>query len=83
MRVPQLLLSFIIGLDNRGFMTSNGEPDNPRAARYVLKDFVTGKLLYCYAPPNVNQEDFHTYEKVVEKSEDSIPSRTLKAIKVR
>lgn len=63
-------------------MTANGQPDNPRAARYILKDFVNGKLLYCYAPPNTDQNEFHTFEKAPEKSEESIPLRTLKAIKV-
>ncbi|XP_026276141.1 large subunit GTPase 1 homolog [Frankliniella occidentalis] len=46
---------------NRGFMTHKGIPDNPRAARIILKDFVTGKLLYCCAPPGVIQDDFHTF----------------------
>ncbi|XP_018355667.1 PREDICTED: large subunit GTPase 1 homolog [Trachymyrmex septentrionalis] len=46
---------------NRGFMTQNGQPDNPRSARYVLKDFVNGKLLYCVAPPTFDQERFHTF----------------------
>lgn len=47
--------------DNRGFMTQNGQPDNPRSARYVLKDFVNGKLLYCVAPPTLEQERFHMF----------------------
>lgn len=46
---------------NRGFMTQNGQPDNPRTARYVLKDFVNGKLLYCVAPPTQNQNEFHQF----------------------
>ncbi|XP_029159193.1 large subunit GTPase 1 homolog [Nylanderia fulva] len=46
---------------NRGFMTQNGQPDNPRSARYVLKDFVNGKLLYCNAPPTIKQEHFHVF----------------------
>lgn len=46
---------------NRGFMTQNGQPDNPRSARYVLKDFVNGKLLYCVAPPTLEQEHFHVF----------------------
>ncbi|KAG7197195.1 hypothetical protein KM043_007273 [Ampulex compressa] len=46
---------------NRGFMTQNGQPDNPRSSRYVLKDFVNGKLLYCVAPPMIPQELFHTF----------------------
>ncbi|XP_011698741.1 PREDICTED: large subunit GTPase 1 homolog [Wasmannia auropunctata] len=46
---------------NRGFMTQNGQPDNPRSARYILKDFVNGRLLYCVAPPTFDQERFHTF----------------------
>lgn len=37
---------------HRGFMTQGlGQPDQSRAARYVLKDYVSGKLLYCNPPP--------------------------------
>lgn len=71
-----------IFVDNRGFMTANGEPDNSRAARYILKDYVNGKLLYCYGPPNVDQEEFHKFEKAPDKREEDIPARTLRAIKV-
>lgn len=36
----------------RGFMkTSAGNPDDSRAARYVLKDYVKGRLLFCHPPP--------------------------------
>jgi large subunit GTPase 1 len=35
----------------RGFYTSGlGQPDESRAARGVLKDYVKGKLLYCHPP---------------------------------
>lgn len=46
----------------RGFATTGqGQPDESRAARYVLKDYVNGKLLFCHPPPppttdNENQE---------------------------
>ncbi|XP_069474681.1 large subunit GTPase 1 homolog [Ambystoma mexicanum] len=42
----------------RGFMTAHGQPDQPRSARYVLKDYVTGKLSYCHPPPGINASDF-------------------------
>ncbi|XP_047444037.1 large subunit GTPase 1 homolog [Mugil cephalus] len=42
----------------RGFMTSHGQPDQPRSARYILKDYVNGKLLYCHPPPHIKAEDF-------------------------
>ncbi|KAF2143058.1 uncharacterized protein K452DRAFT_307935 [Aplosporella prunicola CBS 121167] len=36
----------------RGFSTQGlGQPDESRAARFVLKDYVKGKLLYCHPPP--------------------------------
>ncbi|KAF2738639.1 nucleolar GTP-binding protein 2 [Polyplosphaeria fusca] len=36
----------------RGFSTQGqGQPDESRAARYVLKDYVKGKLLFCHPPP--------------------------------
>lgn len=37
----------------RGYMTQGfGAADEPRAARYILKDYVNGKLLYVNPPPN-------------------------------
>uniref|UniRef100_A0A672RPY7 Large subunit GTPase 1 homolog n=1 Tax=Sinocyclocheilus grahami TaxID=75366 RepID=A0A672RPY7_SINGR len=42
----------------RGFMTAHGQPDQSRSARYILKDYVSGKLLYCHPPPHINPQDF-------------------------
>jgi large subunit GTPase 1 len=42
----------------RGFQTQGlGQPDESRAARYVLKDYVNGKLLYCEPPPDTVEPD--------------------------
>ncbi|KAL2023840.1 hypothetical protein VTK56DRAFT_1107 [Thermocarpiscus australiensis] len=39
----------------RGFMTQGlGQPDQSRAARYILKDYVNGKLLYVEPPPGTH-----------------------------
>lgn len=45
----------------RGFTrTGQGQPDESRAARYILKDYVQGKLLFCQPPPgDVNPVDFN------------------------
>ena len=47
----------------RGFATTGqGQPDESRAARYVLKDYVNGKLLYCHPPPHepeIEGEEFN------------------------
>lgn len=42
----------------RGFYTTGlGQPDESRAARGVLKDYVKGKLLYCHPPPPSSGEE--------------------------
>ncbi|EPQ60470.1 kinase-like protein [Gloeophyllum trabeum ATCC 11539] len=52
-----LLIPYAI---SRGFMRSGqGNPDEARAARYILKDYVNAKLLYCHPPPGVPEDDFN------------------------
>ncbi|KAJ5182730.1 Large subunit GTPase 1 [Penicillium capsulatum] len=42
----------------RGFSTQGlGQPDESRAARYVLKDYVNGKLLFCQPPPPADGDE--------------------------
>jgi large subunit GTPase 1 len=42
----------------RGFTTTGlGQPDESRAARYILKDYVNGKLLFCHPPPTSSFEE--------------------------
>lgn len=46
----------------RGFATQGqGNPDMARASRYILKDYVRGKLLFIYPPPDsgIDAEDFN------------------------
>ena len=47
----------------RGFTkTGQGQPDESRAARYILKDYVNGKLLFCHPPPRdppINPKHFN------------------------
>ncbi|CAK9801195.1 Large subunit GTPase 1 homolog [Anthophora quadrimaculata] len=68
---------------NRGFMTQNGQPDNPRSARYLLKDYVNGRLLYCVAPPTLNQEKFHLFppRRRIVSLNKHIPANTIFANK--
>lgn len=41
----------------RGFQTQGlGQPDESRAARYILKDYVAGKLLYVAPPPGIEDD---------------------------
>ena len=47
-------------------MNHKGMPDVSRSARLILKDYVNGKLLYCYPPPGIEDgasfQD-HKYEQ--------------------
>jgi len=54
----ELLISFAVA---RGFRKAGhqGNPDDAKAARILLKDFVNGKLIYCHPPPGVDSEDFN------------------------
>ncbi|KAL8764190.1 MAG: hypothetical protein Q9184_000159 [Pyrenodesmia sp. 2 TL-2023] len=46
----EILIAYAVA---RGFTkTGQGQPDESRAARYILKDYVNGKLLFCHPPPN-------------------------------
>jgi large subunit GTPase 1 len=69
---------------NRGFMTANGQPDQSRAARKVLKDFINGKLLHCNAPPTHDQKKFHTFPERVSKeiTLENLPPRQQRAMKI-
>lgn len=58
----EILCTFAIA---RGFRTSNfGNPDQSRASRIILKDYVAGKLLFCHAPMGNEQAEYSklTYE---------------------
>ncbi|KAF7722251.1 hypothetical protein EC973_003501 [Apophysomyces ossiformis] len=41
------------------FRSSQGNPDEARAARYILKDYVNGKLLFCHPPPGYDADEFN------------------------
>ncbi|TPX72787.1 hypothetical protein SpCBS45565_g00098 [Spizellomyces sp. 'palustris'] len=53
----ELLVAYAVA---RGFTkSSQGNPDEARAARYILKDYVSGKILYAHPPPNINPDTFN------------------------
>jgi len=48
----------------RGFATQGlGQPDESRAARWILKDYVKGKLLFCQPPPSDPPIDPHHFNR--------------------
>lgn len=65
-------------------MTANGQPDQSRSSRYILKEYVCGKLLYCHAPTGVIQEEFHTFPDRVrpEIIELNLPQQQQRALRV-
>lgn len=65
-------------------MTSNGQPDQARSARYVLKDYVNGKLLFALGPPSVIQSEYHTFPERQRKpvEESQLPGQQQRAMRV-
>ncbi|VYS53658.1 unnamed protein product [Arabidopsis thaliana] len=42
---------------SRGYVTSSGLPDETRAARQILKDYIEGKLPHFAMPPEITRDD--------------------------
>ncbi|XP_004343924.1 large subunit GTPase [Capsaspora owczarzaki ATCC 30864] len=66
---------------NRGFMTAHGSPDEPRSARYILKDYVKGKLLFCHPPPNVDAAEFNRVQSKDIYLEGPVTGSAIKSTK--
>ncbi|XP_009407721.2 GTPase LSG1-2 [Musa acuminata AAA Group] len=47
---------------SRGYVSSSGLPDETRAARQILKDYVDGKLPHFELPPGADTEDVEVNE---------------------
>jgi len=63
LRAEDLLSTYAVA---RGFTRAGqGTPDEARAARYILKDYVSAKLLYCHPPPDVDSVDFNEETRVM------------------
>ncbi|KAJ7706371.1 P-loop containing nucleoside triphosphate hydrolase protein [Mycena rosella] len=51
------LISYAIA---RGYTRSGqGNPDEARSARYIMKDYVNAKILYCHPPPHIPELEFN------------------------
>lgn len=57
--VDELLSAFA---RSKGMMAQKGVPNYHAAARVLLKDYVSGKILYCHPPPE-DDEDFNGEEQ--------------------
>lgn len=56
-----------------------GNPDESRASRYILKDYVNAKLLYCHPPPSVDSDAFNAEARDLVKLALSLKLRTKRA----
>ncbi|CCE65028.1 hypothetical protein TPHA_0J02080 [Tetrapisispora phaffii CBS 4417] len=75
----------------RGYMTQGfGSADQPRASRYILKDYINGKLLYVNPPPHIEDDtpftqeeceefnrELYTFEKLPETRRDQLREAAL------
>jgi hypothetical protein len=43
-------------------MNHRGTPDVNRGARYIVKDYTNGKLVYCYPPPGYEEKSFQEHK---------------------
>eukprot|EP01080_Neovahlkampfia_damariscottae_P009501 gene9501-1707_t len=53
---------------HKSIMSHKGVPNASRVARIILKDYVSGKLLYCHPPPKIHNED----DKKKEEEEEEV-----------
>ncbi|KAG6003861.1 hypothetical protein E4U43_000840 [Claviceps pusilla] len=62
----------------RGFATQGlGQPDIARASRYILKDYVNGKLLFVHPPPGI--DDARAFNREL-YGEDNLPEKRRAAL---
>jgi large subunit GTPase 1 len=60
LRLRNVQIDSCFKLVARGFSRAGqGTPDEARAARYILKDYVNAKLLFCHPPPDVDPYSFN------------------------
>ncbi|KAK8887537.1 hypothetical protein M9Y10_038586 [Tritrichomonas musculus] len=72
---------FLVGIAKiKGFVTGHGNPDEARASRLVLKDYVAGKLIHCELPPGTRlkpDEKEKEEGENVEDKEDKVVTDSL------
>ena len=64
----------------RGFYTGNGLPEEAKTAKLVLRDYTSGKLLYCHLRPDYTEEKYGKiiqYENNVELTKEEQENHKL------
>ncbi|XP_022890701.1 GTPase LSG1-2-like [Olea europaea var. sylvestris] len=59
---------------SRGYVAASGLPDETRAARQILKDYIDGKLPHFEMPPDVSNEEHHIEDAVGPSSSEVLDS---------
>lgn len=56
-------------------------PDTSKAARYILKDYINAKLVYCHPPPGIDADDFMAGSRAltIKRFDDEIKAGKKKA----
>ncbi|MES1909827.1 MAG: hypothetical protein MHM6MM_002524 [Cercozoa sp. M6MM] len=57
---PRHLLSALAA--HKNWMSKGGVPNQSRAGRIVLKDYVRGALLYCHPPPGLDEQERQVFQ---------------------
>lgn len=74
------LTTLLPAISRRGFVRQGqGNPDESRAARYVLKDYVNARLLYCNPPPGVDEDEFNAAQR--QRAREALKGRRYDPLK--
>lgn len=65
----------------RGYLTGSGVPDEAKAAKIVLFDFVEGRLPHFRLPPEMRKEERAAYDRLLGEYEEVKQSMPLKNTK--
>ncbi|KAN0060323.1 hypothetical protein ACQY0O_007652 [Thecaphora frezii] len=69
----EMLTSYAVA---RGYTRQGqGNPDESRAVRYILKDYVNAKLLFSHPPPGVDADEFNAAQR--ERARAALAARKL------
>ena len=64
----------------RGFYTGNGLPEEAKTAKLVLRDYTSGKLLFCHLRPDFSEEKYGNipqYENNIELTKEEKENHKL------
>ncbi|MES1922381.1 large subunit GTPase 1, partial [Bonamia ostreae] len=51
----------------KGWLTACSQPNLSKSARQIIKDYLSGDLLFCFAPPDLGEEELQDFYKIEKK----------------